>query len=241
MPDRPLALPCRAASDRAIELNAMSRQLFIARLEQRESGMGKDMDLNEVRSRIIELGADDLETLEVNARRIAASMTGTYKANAGSRLPAIEKERSSRADAEVDRCRGAAGTTNDGIQNHDLFERALLAFEKIPPANWEIAVLRAVADHPDRDLNYLSGIVDAKDGGYISLALGKICGSREEYLGKPRQPQAWTDRDPRSTLLIDYRRHEEPDGTVWHGLVLKPEAEAALRRLNIVGHDASPA
>jgi hypothetical protein len=115
-----------------------------------------------------------------------------------------------------------------------LFDRVVLAFEELPPTDSEVEALKVIAENPDKDFNVLARLIGKRDGGYMNLTIGSLCSERELYLGKAPFSDTRKGEKFYSGLLVDLSRHDEPDGSVWHGWRLKPEAEAALRRLGVL-------
>jgi hypothetical protein len=114
-----------------------------------------------------------------------------------------------------------------------LFDRVVLAFTKLPPTDAEIAVLSAIAEHPDRAFDFLARQIDKRGAGYVNLAVGRLCKRREPDLGPAPPSSSRPGEKNYSALLIDFRPHDE-EGRTWHGWTLKPEALAALRELGII-------
>jgi hypothetical protein len=156
------------------------------------------------------------------------------KAEASAVLVAIEEERARRAKEERERCQAAKESVRDNVKDLGLFDRVVLAFQQMPPADSEVEVLRAVAEHPGRDFHFLARQIGKREGGYINLAVGKLCSAREHYLGVAPPSNDRKGEKNYSSLIIDFAPHRKLDGSEWHGWTLKPEAEAALRHLKII-------
>lgn len=171
-----------------------------------------------------------LADLEENARRWAVSGTEKQKTDAECVLLAITTERVRRKDQADDQRKRLAVEVAARVKDKGLFDRVLMAFSEVPPERWESEVLREIAARPDQHFDKIAKAIGKGGGGYVNLAVGSLCSSREMYLG----PWSPTQR-VHSDFLIDFRLHREPDGSEWHGWTLKPEAEAALRQLRIVG------
>jgi hypothetical protein len=171
-----------------------------------------------------------LADLEGNAQRWATSGTDKQKADAECVLLAIKSERVRRKDQADEQRQRLAVEVAAKVKNKGLFDRVLMAFSDMPPEQWEVEVLREIAARPDQHFDKIAQAIGKKGGGYINLAVGTLCSSREMYLG----PMPKTQRTY-SEFLIDFTLHKEPDGSEWHGWTLKPEAHEALRQLKIVG------
>lgn len=178
----------------------------------------------------------ELASLENNARRWLEA--GRDRAKAEAVLTAIGEERIRRTQEERARRRAVTAAVIDKVKDKGLFDRVVLAFEEMPPADWEVEVLKAIAENPGTDFNFLAKRIGKRDGGYINLAVGKACSAREHYIGEAPPSRKRRGEKLYSALIIDFTRHKEPDGTEWHGWTLKPEAEAALRHLGVLGTPA---
>ncbi len=171
-----------------------------------------------------------LADLEGNARRWAASGTDEQKTQAECVLLAIGTERSRRKAASDDQRKHLEVEIAAKVKDTGLFDRVLLAFSDMPPEPWETEVLKEIAARPGQHFDQIAMAIGKRGGGYINLAVGTLCSTREMYLGPmPKSQRVYSD------FLIDFTRHKEPDGSEWHGWSLKPEADAALRQLKIVG------
>jgi hypothetical protein len=170
-----------------------------------------------------------LADLEGNARRWAASGTDEQKTQAECVLLALVTERSRRKAASDDQRKQLAVEIAAKVKDKGLFDRVLIAFSDMPPEPWETEVLKEIAARPGQHFDKIAKAIGKRGGGYVNLAVGSLCSSREMYLG----PFLPTQR-VYSDFLIDFTLHKERDGTEWHGWTLKPEAEAALRLLKIV-------
>jgi hypothetical protein len=189
--------------------------------------------------RIIEklkgLDLKELAVLEANARRVLESGSSGKKAEAETLLAAINGERIRRSAEEGERRRTATEDLKARVKDLGLFDRAVLAFEEMPPTDREVTVLKAIAANPGKDFHFLAKQIGDRDGGAINLAVGTLCSYREHYLGEAPPPVRPGERNKAySALIIDYTRHEEPGGSEWHGWTLKPEVRAALEHLRII-------
>ncbi len=172
-----------------------------------------------------------LAALDQTAKRWFASGNATQKADAEIVRSAIEVERTRRRDEAAQRRAELA----EKVKDKGLFDRVLLAFTEMPLTESEITVLKEVAIRPGRDFNLIARAVGYRDGGAINLVVGKLCAARVAYLGGAPAATTRKGETAFAPLLIDFTRHVENDGTEWHGWTLKPEADAALRHLGIVG------
>ena len=170
-----------------------------------------------------------LADLEENARRWAVSGTETQKVDAECVLLAITTERARRKDQADDQRKRLAVEVAARVKDKGLFDRVLMAFTEMVPEQWEVEILKEIGGRPDQHFNKIAKAIGKRGGGYVNLAVGSLCSSREAYLG----PFLPTQR-VYSDFLINFALHREPDGSEWHGWTLKPEAEAALRQLKIV-------
>lgn len=186
------------------------------------------------------MDAKELAALEANARRLLETGGERKRGDAEAVLTAIGEERIRRSSQERERRRVAKKAVLDKVKDMGLFDRVVLAFEELPPADWEVEVLRAIADHPGTDFNFLARHIGKRDGGYINLAVGTVCSSREHYLGEAPPSQKRKGEKLYSGLIIDFTLHKEAEGE-WHGWTLKPEAEAALRHLSILNPSVAEA
>jgi hypothetical protein len=180
------------------------------------------------------MDAKQLAQLELNARDMLKTGNEKKKLEAQIVLAGIVEERASRDQAEQARRRAAVQEIRLRVVNLGLFERTILAFERIPPAAWEISVLNAIAQNPDADFDTLAHLVDKREGGYINLAVGTTCSTREPYLGTAPASTSRKGEKNYSSLIIDFTPHKRSDGSTWHGWTLKPEVEAALRHIGVV-------
>jgi hypothetical protein len=185
--------------------------------------------------RLPSLDAKALTAIEQNAQRWLNTGTDKQRAEAESVLLAISNERRRRRDdADQDRRRLAAEVA-EKVRDKALFDRVLFAFSDMPPEEWEVEVLKEISFKPGRDFDTLAHGIGKRGGGYINLAVGTLCSTREAYLGPAPPVQKAKGQRVYSALLIDFTRHVEANGSEWHGWTLKPDAEAALRQLGIVG------
>jgi hypothetical protein len=189
--------------------------------------------------RIIEkirgMDAKELASLETNAKNLVGTATGERKAEAERVLAAIAEERIRRTSQERERRRAARRKIAESVRDRSFFDRVVLAFDEHPPADWEVEALRVVAEHPGANFNDLARHIGKRDGGYMNLAMGTLCAEREHYLGVAPPSSTRKGEKFYSGLLIHLEQHVEDNGSVWHGWFLKPEAEAALRHLGILG------
>ena len=175
-----------------------------------------------------------LADLEANARRQADAGTDEQKVQAECVLLAIAVERTRRRVEEGDRRRRLTVSAAEKVKDRDLFDRVLIAFSDMPPEQWEAEVLKEIAARPGQHFDKIAHAIGKRGGGYVNLAVGTLCSSREAYLGSAPAAQKKRGEKVFSALLIDFTNHTEPDGSQWHGWTLKPEAAAALRQLDIV-------
>jgi hypothetical protein len=185
-------------------------------------------------AKLKQMDAKELATLNENVRRILANGPEAKKAEASAVQAAIDEERIRRTQVEQERRQAAREVVRDTVKDLGLFDRVVLAFEEMPPADWEVAVLRAIAEHPGRDFQFLARQVGKREGGYINLAVGSLCSARQNYLGTAPWAKDRPGKKNYSSLIIDFTFHREPDGSEWSGWTLKPEAEAALRHLKVI-------
>jgi hypothetical protein len=176
-----------------------------------------------------------LLAIEENANRLLKVGTDDQKAHAESVLLAISVERKRRKEADTDRRNRLAAELADKVRDKGLFDRVLLAFTEMVPDSWEVEVLKEIAIAPDRDGTTIARAIGKRDVGYINLAVGTICSTRELYLGVAPVLDRRKGEKTYSGLLIDFSQHAEPNGSRWFGWTLKPEAHAALRQLGVVG------
>ena len=175
-----------------------------------------------------------LGDLETNARTWAASGTDRQKADAECVILAILAERQNRKNAADHERQRHAADVGARVRDKPLFDRVVMAFTEMPPEQWESEVLKEIAARPGRDFDTIAHAIGKKGGGYINLAVGTLCSNRQIYLG-PAPDAKKKGEKVYSALLIDFTYHREPGGSEWHGWTLKPDAEAALRQLKIVG------
>ena len=175
-----------------------------------------------------------LATFETNARRWLASGTAAQKAEAEAVLLAIRVERQRRKDDAANARQRRGAEIAEKVRDKGLYDRVILAFTEMPPQDWEVEVLRAVAEHPGADFDTLARAIGKQGGGYINLAMGTVCSERQPYLGIAPPSGRRTGKIIHSELLIDFDHHAESDGRQWHGWTLKPEAVAALREVGIL-------
>ena len=175
------------------------------------------------------LDAKRLAVLEDNARQWTVSGNEKQKTDAECVLLAITTERARRKNqADEQRMRHAVEVAAK-VKDKGLYDRVLMAFTEMAPEPWETEVLREIGARPGQHFDKIAKAIGKRGGGYVNLAVGSLCSSREMYLG----PFLSTQR-VYSDFLIDFALHKEHDGSEWHGWSLKPEAEAALRQLKIV-------
>jgi hypothetical protein len=171
-----------------------------------------------------------LADLEGNARRWAASGTDEQKTQAECVLLALVTERSRRKAASDEQRQRLSVEVAAKVKDKGLFDRVLLAFTEMVPEQWEVEVLREIGARPDQHFDKIAKAIGKRGGGYINLAVGTLCSNREMYMGPlPKAQRTYSE------FLIDFTHHKELDGSEWHGWTLKPEADAALRQLKIVG------
>ena len=175
-----------------------------------------------------------LLAIEENATRLLKVGNDKQRANAESVLAAIVAERQRRKGDAVDRRKQYVADVADKVRDKGLLDRVLLAFTEIPPEQWEAEVLKEIAFNPGQDGSAIARAIGKKDVGYINLAVGGLCRTRELYLGVAPELERRKGEKTYSGLLIDFAPHEEPGGSRWFGWTLKPEAHAALKQLGIV-------
>ena len=176
-----------------------------------------------------------LLTLQQNAKRLAQTGTETQKAEAEVLLLAIEIEQGNRDTAAESDKTVRQERIRRLVEQKSLFERVLFAFTEAPPKAWEAEVLNEISTYPGRDFDTIAHAVGKGDGGYVNLVVGGLCSAREAYLGIAPPSSKRRGEKLFSELLIDFTCHTEPDGVEWHGWTLKPDADAALKQLRIVG------
>jgi hypothetical protein len=180
------------------------------------------------------MDARQLAELEANAKRVQTTENPKRKAEAATILSAIRAERQAREQAYLEGTRLHLESVRDMVKDFTLFDRVALAFQEMPPTSDEAAALRAIALHPGKDFHFLATCLGKRDGGYMNLAVGTLCSNRKAYLGPPPSQLRDKTKPLWSALIIDFIEHRQPDGSEWSGWALKPEAEAALRRLGII-------
>jgi hypothetical protein len=89
------------------------------------------------------LDAEGLATLAENARRVLETGTEAKKAEASAVLAAIADEQNRREQVEAERQQAAKETVRDKVKDLGLFDRVAMAFEKLPPNDGTVAVLKA--------------------------------------------------------------------------------------------------
>jgi hypothetical protein len=100
---------------------------------------------------------------------------------------------------------------------------------------WRRGCAQVYRRQPGKDFHFLAKLLGKRDGGYLNLAVGTICSDRELYLGEAPPPlRPGPSNKVYSALIIEFTRHDEPDGSEWHGWTLKPEVKAALQHLGII-------
>jgi hypothetical protein len=192
-----------------------------------------------VLERIPRMNRDQLAVLEANAKRILEEGPSIRHPEARAVLDAISLERDRRDEDERERQNAARGAIADRLKNEPLFRRVIAAFSEMPPQDWEAEVLNAVAAHPGRDGDFLARSIGKQRFGYINFAMGTLCSTREAYLGGPPPSERRPGEVVHSGLLMNFSDLEGPDGSRRTGWTLKPEAEAALRHLGVVGRPGS--
>jgi hypothetical protein len=120
------------------------------------------------------------------------------------------------------------------VKDKELLERVLLAFTEMPPEQWEVEVLREIAAHPGSDGTTIARAIGKREVGYINLAVGNLCSTREPYLGVAAVLERRKDGKTYSGLLIDFTPSVGPSGSRLFGWTLKPEAHAASKKLCVV-------
>lgn len=175
-----------------------------------------------------------LAAIEQNAQRWLTTGTEKKKVEAENVLAAIGNERRRRRDDIDQRQNVHKAEITEKVRDKGLFDRVVFAFTDMPPEAWEIEVLKEIAKNPGRNFDTLAHGIGKSGGGYINLAVGTLCSSREHYLGQAPPPQKGKAQKLFSALLIDFTPHVGPNGSEWHGWTLKPEAEAALRQLRVI-------
>jgi hypothetical protein len=175
-----------------------------------------------------------LAVIEENATRLVRVGTEAQKVHADSVLHAISVERQRRKDAAVLQRKAKAAAIIEKVKDKELLERVLLAFTEMPPEEWEVEVLREIAAHPGSDGTTIARAIGKRDVGYINLAVGTLCSTRELYLGVAPVLERRKGEKTYSGLLIDFARNVQSHGSRMFGWTLKPEAHAALKQLGIV-------
>jgi hypothetical protein len=140
-----------------------------------------------------------------------------------------------RDEAERMRQHAAHLAITDRFKDEPLFRRVVAAFSEMPPQDWETEVLNAVTAHPGRDGDILARSIREQRVGYVNFAMGSLCSLREAYLGAPPLSERRPGEVVHSGLLVTFSNLEAPDVSRRTGWTLKPEAEAALRHLGVVG------
>ncbi|MDO9710641.1 hypothetical protein [Paracraurococcus lichenis] len=175
-----------------------------------------------------------LAALRANAMRWIEQGTDRQKREAETILLAIEVEERCRVRAKSEAELGRKAAIAERTRNRGLHDRVVEACRARPLAAWEVEVLRAIAADPGRDSDSLAEAINKGGGGYINLAVGSLCSEREPWLGTAPPAEDGSAPKVYSALLIDFTRHEDASGRVWHGWTLKPAAETALRQLGIL-------
>jgi hypothetical protein len=175
-----------------------------------------------------------LSAIEENANRLLKTGNDKQRANAEIVLAAIVAERQRRKDDAADRRKQHVAEITDKVRDKGLLDRVLLAFTEIPPEQWEAEVLKEIASNPGQDGSAIARAIGKNDVGYINLAVGGLCRTRELYLGVAPELDRRKGEKTYSGLLIDFTRHQEPSGSQWFGWTLKPEAYVGLKQLGIV-------
>jgi len=188
----------------------------------------------QILEKLVGLDAAALAQLTQNAERLASTGTEKQRAESEQVLLAIRIERRRRTVLETTRKEAAKAAIIGRVTDLDLFDRVLLAFQEMPPEDWEAEALQVVANNPGRDYHFLAQALGKKDGGYMNLAMGSLCSVREVYLGQAPAAEKRKNEKFYSGLLVDMTPHQEKDGSTWHGWNLKTEALAALAQLGIV-------
>jgi hypothetical protein len=141
-----------------------------------------------------------LSAIEENANRLLKVGNDKQRANAENVLAAIVAERQRRKDAAADRRKQHVADVADKVRDKGLLDRVLLASTEIPPEQWEAKVLKEIASNPGRDGSAIARAIGKKDVGYINLAVGGLCRTRET-LRLSIGPTAWERAaSPRSML-----------------------------------------
>jgi hypothetical protein len=143
-------------------------------------------------------------------------------------------ERQRRKDDAADRLKQHVADVADKVWDKGLLDRVLLAFAEIPPEPWEAEVLKQIASNPDQDGTTIARAIGKQDVGYVNLAVGGLCRTRELYLGVAPELERQKGKKTYSGLLIDFVPHEESSGPRWFGWTLKPEAYVGLKQVGIV-------
>jgi hypothetical protein len=175
-----------------------------------------------------------LADLEANANRQVTAGTEKQRAEAESVLMAIRAERVARKKDTDEEQKRVATEIAARVKDMGLFERVVMAFSEILPEHWEVEVLSEISARPGQNFDKIAHAIAKRGGGYINLAVGTICSTREVYLGPAPVAKKVKGVKVYSALIIDFEHHKEADGTEWHGWTLKPEADAALRSLKII-------
>jgi hypothetical protein len=175
-----------------------------------------------------------LAAIEENAKRLVKTGDDKQRVHAESVLLAIAAERKRRIDLASEKRKQHIAEVADKVRDKGLLDRVLLAFTEMPPEEWEVEVLREIASGPDRDGTSIARAIGKKDVGYINLAVGTLCSTRELYLGAAPVIERRKGDKHFSGLLIDFRLHVEAHGSRWLGWTVKPEALVALKQLGIV-------
>ena len=175
-----------------------------------------------------------LSAIEENANRLVKVGNDKKRANAENVLLAITIERKRRNDAASAQQKQRVTEIGEKVRNKGLLDRVLLAFTEMPPEYWEVEVLRQIASNPDQNGTTIAKAIGKQDVGYINLAVGTLCSTRELFLGVAPILERRRKEKTYSGLLINFHQHVGASGSRWFGWTLKPEAHAALKQLGIV-------
>ena len=130
-----------------------------------------------------------LAAIEENANRLMRVGSEAQKAHAEGVLLAISAERRRRLDATVIQRKEKATEIAEKVSDKELVDRVLLAFTAMPPQQWEVDVLRGIAANPGSDGTTIARAIGKRDVGYINLAVGSLCSTRQRFLGVAPPPK----------------------------------------------------
>jgi hypothetical protein len=133
-----------------------------------------------------------LADVEENARRWAVSGTEKQKVDAECVLLAITTERARRKDQADDQRKLHALEVAARVKGKSLFDRVLMAFTELVPEQWEVEVLREIGGRPDQHFNNIAKAIGKRGGGYVNLAVGSLCSSREATSAPSCRPSGST-------------------------------------------------